>query len=157
MVSKAEAIACIRLGWERAWALRKRFVFAGQSHSIIPDQVTRNEVILRAVADFFSRDDKQPRKVLFDWTTKIAEINSHMLRSSTLANVIEQGNYEEPLDRIVDELQAMASRPEIYPENFKYDLERDLRQLSVPTLILEIATSSEDRLLGRQGPSFWHC
>lgn len=129
----------------------ERFVFAGQSHSIIPDQARRNHAIRQIVADSIAGDGEQRNPVL-DWVQKISKAAAHAFASKTLDRITEQGSYSAALAQLVDDLQSMASLREIYRANFDYDLERDLRRLSVPTLVLEIATPGEDRLIGRQGP-----
>jgi len=48
---------------------------------------------------------------------------------------------------------AKIAMRRLYEANFAYDLDRDLRRLSCPTLIVEIATPGEDAALGRQGES----
>jgi pimeloyl-ACP methyl ester carboxylesterase len=51
----------------------------------------------------------------------------------------------------VDEIEAEGTAG-LYAANFAYDLGRDFARITVPTLILEIATPGEDRTIGRQGP-----
>jgi pimeloyl-ACP methyl ester carboxylesterase len=129
----------------------RRFVFAGQSHSIIPDQQARNAAIAGTVADVVAPRSQAGQAALFDWTTKLSEIAALGLSRTTLSGIIETAGYDESLERIIDELQAMRSRPLLYAGNFAYDLGRDLARLRVPTLILEIATPEEDCEFGRQG------
>lgn len=131
----------------------RRFVFAGQSHSIIPGQQLRNATILSSVSNVVEGDRAELSKALLDWTGKLAELGSYGLSRATLLSISEHGNFDEPLERLVDDLQAMASRAPMYAANFSYDLQRDLERLSIPTLILEIVTPEEDRRVGRQGPA----
>lgn len=129
----------------------RRFVFAGQLHSIIPDQQARNAAISQTVADIVAPRDADGRAAVFDWTTKLAEVGAFGLSRTTLGQIMDSGDYDAPLARLIDELQAMRSRAALYAGNFTYDLSRDLARLAVPTLILEIATPEEDREVGRQG------
>lgn len=85
-----------------------RFVFSGQSHSIIADNDARNDYVRRITRHHFGDAGGDPAK--------------------------------------------LAMR-QLYEANFAYDLDRDLRRMPCPTLIVEIATPEEDRLLGRQGPA----
>lgn len=47
--------------------------------------------------------------------------------------------------------QTKTATRRLYEANFAYDLDRDLRRLQCPTLVVEIATPAEDASLGRQG------
>lgn len=129
----------------------RRFVFAGQSHSIIPDQNARNAAIAGTVSEIVAPRPQAAQAALFDWTAKLADIAALGLARATLSGILETASYDEPLERAIDELQAMRSRPLLYAGNFAYDLGRDLASLRVPTLVLEIVTPEEDREFGRQG------
>jgi hypothetical protein len=52
---------------------------------------------------------------------------------------------------IADLLLSVDSLPRLYLANFAYDLEAELRRITLPTLVIEIATPHEDRTIGRQG------
>lgn len=109
--------------------LVRSFVFAGMSHSIVPDKGAREAMFLNtpAVTDvldaagdgtrFPDREERRPASI----------------------------------DLAIDELEAFADRALFYRAAFEHDLEGDLQRSEAPTLILEIVTPREDREVGRQG------
>lgn len=131
--------------------LVRKFVFAGQTHSLIPDQKTRNDAIRVAAAAALADNRDERSGILVDWTARIGELQSYCLSRATLADILATGDMSAHLDWLVDEAQGFPGRRPLYEANFAYDLERDLRRIAIPTLILEIATPDEDRRLGRQG------
>lgn len=52
--------------------------------------------------------------------------------------------------KVADKVLSAMSMPALYRVNFEYDLEHDLRALEAPTLVIEIASPSEDASVGRQ-------
>ena len=106
-----------------------RLVLAGQSHSLDPDREKRNAAILAIVQEYVETSRQE-----------VATALAALPESSAFARNLA-----------VDEIEAEGTA-DLYAANFAYDLGRDFARLTVPTLILEIATPDEDRTIGRQGP-----
>ena len=107
----------------------KSFVLIGNTHSLIPDQPSRNAAI-RYVKNALDKP----------WWD-----------SSAAADIPRRGANGESLEAIIDQLQSQACEARLYDANFAYDMARDLALIDIPTLVIEIATPHEDRRLGRQG------
>ncbi len=129
----------------------RKLVFAGQTHSLIPDQRKRNELIRIAAAAALAAPRAAGPEAAIAWAARIGELQSHCLLRATLDDIATTGDVSPHIDWLVDEAQGTLGRPFLYDANFRYDLESDLRRIAIPTLILEIATPDEDRRIGRQG------
>jgi pimeloyl-ACP methyl ester carboxylesterase len=105
------------------------FVFAGMSHSIVPDKATRDAMFLATPAVTDVLDAAREEKAWPDWDARMPD----------------------SVELAIDELEAFRDRPIFYRAAFEHDLEADLRRIEAPTLVLEIATPREDREVGRQG------
>ena len=128
-----------------------KFVFAGQTHSLIPDQAKRNGAIRVAAASALAAAHPENSRAVIEWSARIGELQAHCLSRATLNDIAACGHFSAHLDWLVDEAQGTLGRRILYDANFQYDLEADLRRIAIPTLILEIATPDEDRRHGRQG------
>jgi pimeloyl-ACP methyl ester carboxylesterase len=109
--------------------LVRRFVFAGMSHSIVPDKAAREAMFLNTPAVTDVLDAAAAEQAWPDW----------------------EGRMPATVELAIDELEAFRDRPAFYRAAFEHDLEADLRRIEAPTLVLEIATPREDREVGRQG------
>ena len=132
------------------WPARvRKVVLAGQSHSLVPDMKTRTGTV--------GKTRRQPATVdarevaLIRWAETFNKITAMWWSTNATLTVADEGSRRHTIDRVVEELLTAESIPELYRANHTYDLQRDLERITVPTLILEIATPSEDRLIGRQG------
>jgi pimeloyl-ACP methyl ester carboxylesterase len=127
----------------------RKFVYAGQSHSIIPDKAVRDD-IFRKTPSIQSvigvAGDPLP-----SWSAQFLEMSEFWWNRALLGDLGDASRRRCVVERIVDGLQAFQDRPEFYRAAFAYDMERDLSRISVPTLILELTTPREDREVGRQG------
>ena len=121
----------------------RRLVLAGQSHSLISDQDTRNAGIRDIIASYVDMADSARPDA--GKTGKI----------SRLLKLAQDGMHPEIggdiLDHVIDEAEARGTAA-LYLANFAYDLGRDFRAIRVPTLVLEIATPFETARVGLQGP-----
>lgn len=109
--------------------LVRSFVFAGMSHSIVPDKATRDAMFLNTPAVTDVLDAARQEHAWPDWEARMPET----------------------VELAIDELESFRDRPAFYRAAFEHDLEADLRAIRAPTLVLEIATPKEDREVGRQG------
>jgi pimeloyl-ACP methyl ester carboxylesterase len=109
--------------------LVRSFVFAGMSHSIVPDKATRDAMFLATPAVTDVLDAAREEQAWPAWEARMPET----------------------VELALDELEAFRDRPAFYRAAFEHDLEADLRAIRAPTLVLEIATPKEDREVGRQG------
>ena len=127
----------------------RRFVYAGQSHSIIPDKARRDDIFRKtpSIRSVFERAD-QP---LPFWAGQFREMADIWWDEATLAHLDDPAARRVAVERVLDGLQAFMDRPEFYRAAFAYDMEGDLTRIEAPTLILELTTPNEDRDVGRQG------
>jgi hypothetical protein len=114
----------------------------------IPDQAARNGTIGDLVADKLAT----PTGAAADAATWAAVYRT-LAEEWWSADVTDAGFSEEARRvahaKALDALQS-AGTPALYAANFAYDLGRDLARLTVPTLLIEVATPHEDGAIGRQ-------
>jgi pimeloyl-ACP methyl ester carboxylesterase len=126
-------------------------VLAGQSHSLIPDREKRNAAILAIVREYVETSRQEVATALADWAALFQRISAIWWERSLVAGGALPESNAFARNLAVDEIEAEGTA-DLYAANFAYDLGRDFARLTVPTLILEIATPDEDRTIGRQGP-----
>ncbi|MDR5651238.1 alpha/beta fold hydrolase [Ruixingdingia sedimenti] len=128
--------------------LVRRFVYAGQSHSIIPDKATRDEIFRRTPSIQSVLGAVDP---LAHWAGQFRENAAFWWDDALLASLADPAARRRVVDRVIDNLEAFQDRPTFYRAAFSYDMEADLRALAMPVLVLELTTPKEDREVGRQG------
>lgn len=128
----------------------RRVVLAGQSHSIIPDQETRNAAVLAHMSGQIDLDRAEAAKVMPQWAQLLRDMTSHWWRADALAGLGSARLRSAVIARVIEDLQAFEGKPRLYAENLAYDLGADLARIRAPTLLIEIATPAEDREVGRQ-------
>jgi pimeloyl-ACP methyl ester carboxylesterase len=126
-------------------------VLCGQTHSLLMGKEARAVQMRRVSQHHFTSDISNP--VLRDarrWAQLWAEVDQ-LRWGSELFN----GNFGSAAAsikaRIIDRLLSSDSMVQLYRANFDYDFEHDVRRISVPTMVVEIATPAEDVAIGRQG------
>lgn len=128
----------------------RRFVYAGQSHSIIADKATRDEIFRKTPSIQSVINATDP---LVQWATQFREVSEFWWSDELMASLADPTSRRRTVERVMDNLQSFLDRPQFYRAAFSYDMEGDLTRIRVPTLILELATPKEDREVGRQGPA----
>ena len=141
----ATALATIAAGRVRKLAI------AGLSHSLIPDPALRHELLLRHVPEM-SPEASRDRVELRAWIAKYAEVTSLWFNQAAIAKLNSLEASADRLEVLIDHMQCMGSKVRLYEANLMYGFEKDLASVTVPTLILEIVTPEEEKLIGRQGP-----
>ncbi|PVE24885.1 hypothetical protein DC522_08150 [Microvirga sp. KLBC 81] len=130
----------------------KRLVLAGQSHSIIPDQVARNKAIDKFVRPYRQIAEMRDARALKleKWALTYRTISSVWWQPGILS---DPTSHAEALAyaQVLDTLQAADGSAKLYSANLDYDLASGFRAIPVETLVLEIVTPEEDALIGRQG------
>lgn len=131
-----------------------RLVLAGQSHSIIADQDERNEAIHKFVKpyqDVAAARDPQLMRVE-KWALTYRTITAAWWQPGILSGSARGG---EALAKalVLDALQGSEGSARLYGANLVYDLGAGYARIPVETLVLEIVTPDEDRVIGRQGAS----
>lgn len=126
-------------------------VYAGQSHSIIPSDARRAEVFAAtpSIANVVSADEAAAGSPMM-WARQFRDLSAIWWADGVVA-VPSASVHAAAVQTAVESLQAFAHRPHFYRAAFAYDMEAELARLTVPTLILELATPKEDREVGRQG------
>ncbi len=128
-----------------------RFVLCGQTHSIIPSSAIRKTSIGDRLADYTGTDLDSGKKLLKPWALlgqRVAALwwNGSFFGPGDISETIEFARR-----RVLDEIQAFGSIPELYRMNFAYEFEADLPKISVPTLIIEVTAPWEEQRYGSQG------
>jgi pimeloyl-ACP methyl ester carboxylesterase len=127
------------------------FILCGQTHSIVPSTETRQTSIGDRLADYTGEDLDHGRGILKPWAVlgqRLASLwwNETFFSSGNVAGAIEFARR-----RVLDEIQAFGSIPELYRMNFAYALEADLPRIAVRTLVIEVVAPWEEQRYGRQG------
>ncbi len=125
-------------------------VFCGQTHSLIVDKGKRTDHMRQVSANRF-QSTETPTSTLRGRLAFWRELETMWWRDDIAAAAPSTERIEETKLAIADLLLSVDSLPRLYLANFAYDLEAELRRITVPTLVIEIATPHEDRTIGRQG------
>ena len=132
-----------------------RLILCGMTHSLIPDQASRNA----AVGDIVNRymigeDGAANRQRIFDlWSGLFVQIANEWWDAGVIGREsLREGDLARQGTRVIDHIQARASFDAVYGANFAFDLERALARIEAPTLVLELLTPGEAHL-GVQGPA----
>jgi len=130
-----------------------KLVLCGQTHSLIPEQKRRNEVILGLVHGYFAHGEANgvPNRALEGWAATYRDVAALWWDKTLFVAGDTAASIERTRQRVLDEIQACGSTAAIYEANFAYDLGADLRRIESQTLIVEVVTPGEDRTIGRQG------
>jgi len=130
-----------------------KFVFLGNSHSIIPDMEERNAQT-RTFGTHFPRPGEPPELSPFRRWAETGKKLTEMWWQPCLfqPGVMTDGELPTQIRaQVLNMLLAYENVGRLYGANLAYDLEQGLKQVQCPTLIIEIATPSEDGHIGRQG------
>jgi pimeloyl-ACP methyl ester carboxylesterase len=129
----------------------RKLSIAGLSHSLVPDPVVRHEFVRRHVPEM-SPEALRDRVELRAWIAKYSEVTSLWFNQAALAKLNAVEASIGRLEVLIDHIQCMGSKLRLYEANLNYAFEKDLASVRVPTLILEMVTPEEEKLIGRQGP-----
>jgi pimeloyl-ACP methyl ester carboxylesterase len=132
-----------------------RIVLAGSSHSLVPDKARRDAAILHVVAHYFEGDAAagEAAKRLQLWATGFRRISDLWWDGALFAAGPPGAEaLERARNAVIDRVQGLNSVVGTYEANFAYDLGAELRRIRTRTLLIEVATPTEDKTVGRQGP-----
>lgn len=124
-------------------------ILVGQSHSLVPSQQRRQETVGQRRRELAGASARET--ALLRWADTFARLNAHWWSAASIAAVDDETARRKRLHLAVEELLTSESVADLYRANHAYDLEAGLRRIVAPTLIIEVATPSEDRVIGRQG------
>lgn len=134
----------------------ERMILCGQTHSLIPNQSTRIAAFGPITDRFFDSQKSEAAAeneaaAHMQWAT---EMFADISRLWWDKRAINEFGYSTELRRylaarIMDLLQAKPSATAIYNANFNFDFEAALREITAPTLVIEVASAAEEHL-GRQ-------
>jgi pimeloyl-ACP methyl ester carboxylesterase len=127
-----------------------RFIFVGQSHSIVASNSQRAGTVGKLRLKLLNASDER-EAALVQWTDLFNRFNSKWWDESLVRDLTNDRRRAATIRKAADELLSGLSMPAIYRANFAQDLEADLLRIEAPTLVIEIASPSEDRAIGRQG------
>jgi pimeloyl-ACP methyl ester carboxylesterase len=129
----------------------EKFILCGQTHSLIPDRMTRNGAIGDR-AKTYSGKRGGDQELLTSWAMLSQRISDIWWRDNGFSIGDVGGAINRSRILVLDEIQSFQDVRRMYDMNFDYDMAADWRQNHVPTLILEIVTPRERELFGEQGP-----
>jgi pimeloyl-ACP methyl ester carboxylesterase len=126
-----------------------RFVFAGQTHSIIIEGPDREREIRLWCDRFFPQYQASPDGAhhLRDWVATHAVIEGHWWPQKLLtgAEVTEEDIAAAEI-RVIDHMQGWRSIVPTYEAILSFDLPTALRAVQAPTLVLELLAANEAHL-----------
>jgi pimeloyl-ACP methyl ester carboxylesterase len=127
------------------------FIYAGMSHSIIPSNAARADIfrLTPSISDVVSEDEAHAASPLM-WARQYRAL-SGLWWDDAMAHPTNFAERAIAVEAAIESLEAFLHRPSFYRAAFAYDMENDLAQVRVPTLVLELTTPKEDRMVGRQG------
>jgi len=131
----------------------EKVILCGMIHSIIDDKSQRNSAIKDIVDLYFLPDQgsEDGSHLLRRWAVAFSELSRSWWNTPTLSKRhITEDDLEHFRLEVVDSLQAYHSKRSIYQANFDYDFGAAIREISAPTLILELCVPEEEHL-GRNG------
>jgi pimeloyl-ACP methyl ester carboxylesterase len=125
-------------------------IFVGQSHSIVASNAHRSGTVGKLRRKLLESSDAR-EAALVQWADLFGRINSKWWDEKVVRDIASDARRAFVARKVADELLSAMSMPPLYRANFAHDLERDLRNVQAPTLVIEIVTAHEDAAVGRQG------
>jgi pimeloyl-ACP methyl ester carboxylesterase len=125
-------------------------IFVGQSHSIVASNEQRSGTVGRLRRKLLESEDAR-EAALVQWSDLFNRINAKWWNEKVVRDIANDTRRAFVARKVADELLSAMSMPALYTANFAHDLEKDLRAVAAPTLIIEIVTDHEDAAVGRQG------
>lgn len=126
-----------------------RFVFAGQTHSIIIEGPDREREIRLWCDRFFPQYAASPDGAhhLRDWVATHAVIEGHWWPQKLLTGTdVTEEDIAAAEVRVIDHMQGWRSIVPTYEAILSFDLPSALRQVQAPTLVLELHAANEAHL-----------
>jgi pimeloyl-ACP methyl ester carboxylesterase len=127
-----------------------QLIFVGQSHSIVASNSQRSGTVGKMRRKLLESSDTR-EAALVQWTDLFNRFNGKWWDEALVRDLGNDARRAATIRKVSDELLSGQSMPALYRANFAHDLEADLRRIEAPTLVIEIASPSEDRTVGRQG------
>jgi len=130
-----------------------RVIFAGKSHSMIPNQTKRNNAILERIKGRTFISDLSKTTVgigMGEWAKSFKSISQIWWHEDLFKQPPSDQFITSIRHRVIDELTAMPSTGPIYAANFLFDFEKAVSNVKAKTLIIEVTHPSEDASYGRQ-------
>lgn len=132
--------------------LVSHFICCGMTHSIVVEREKRDGAIKEIVEKYFAAESDAPdgSPLLRGWARTYRALAETWWGPRVVdANPLTTAHFEETQDEALDRIQARAAFDAVYRANFGFDLAAAMARLTVPTLVVELATPGEDHL-GRQ-------
>jgi pimeloyl-ACP methyl ester carboxylesterase len=133
------------------WPQRlSKLIFVGQSHSIVPSNAERLGTVGKTRVKLLHAADER-ESALVQWADMFNTISASWWNEALVRSIADPALRRHAISLVTDELLAAESLPEFYRAIRGFDLEGDLKKIVAPTLVIELATPSEDIRIGRQG------
>lgn len=125
-------------------------VLAGQSHSLVPSAQRRVRTVGKTRRRLLETQGPA-EEALVQWSDTFSRLSGIWWSDGVLRGIADPAPRLLAARRAVDEIQSMQGVPGYYRANYRFDLEAAASRIAAPTLVLEIATPTEDATIGRQG------
>ncbi|PPR79626.1 MAG: Soluble epoxide hydrolase [Alphaproteobacteria bacterium MarineAlpha2_Bin1] len=127
----------------------KNLILCGMSHSLILDKNIRNTQIHKIVnknseVDIYGNRWKKTYELIYNswWTEKILNNNNLKVKDFKFAE-----------NEVIDFIKSRESYESIYNENYIFDFEEAVKNITIPVLIIELI-SEREKDIGNQSNSF---
>lgn len=135
-----------------AWPARiDRLVLCGQTHSVMAEHDALNDALSSVVASSIRTFAPEPggAHLLKQWAAEFAAVTAAWWDTANLGEEVTPAALERRRERVVDHLQ-LRDVAAVYRAIFAFDLGARMRDVTVPTLLIEVLTPAEAHL-PRQG------
>jgi pimeloyl-ACP methyl ester carboxylesterase len=122
----------------------------GMSHSIVLDNKSRNYFINTIVNKYLSNEESKLNSYK-KWSKTFRSISNAWWSEKILENnEVSNIDYERAEDEAVDFIRSRNSFDHIYKANFMFDFEFAIKNISIPTQVIELV-SEREKHIGPQG------
>lgn len=131
----------------------KKIILCGMSHSIILDNKKRNFHINELVEKYFSDKSNERKKYnnFISWAKTFRSISNSWWSEKILENSsISDEDFDRAQIEAIDFINSRKSFDLIYRANFDFDFDHAIRNIMIPTLIIELVCDKEKHI-GPQG------
>ncbi len=129
---------CAAIGYKN-YRCVESLILCGMSHSLILDKKKRNSQI-NAIANKDSNSDSYGNR----WKKTFNLINNSWWTKKILENKnLSSKDFKLAQNEVLDFINSRKSYDLIYQENYKFDFEKAVRNITVPVLIIELISDME--------------
>ena len=130
-----------------------KMILCGMTHSLMLETQRRNSEINKIVGHFTDAPQQgDESRLLLDWSAGFRMLSEEWWRMDLLGRFeLGPDRFVQMEQRVTDVLQCRASMAASRRAILTFDLAEELRRITIPTLVIELASVTEAHL-GLQGP-----